>query len=286
MRALLRSLFFVFLFVFGPLVALALIVRAGLRQKPAPFPPYPARPAAPPETIDWPDDLPAPVRHAFETVLGGQPQVITTAVVSGRATLRIANIPLQARFRFIHEAGQNYRHLIEVTLFGRPVMHVNESFINGYARMNLGPMGTFEGTPQLFQAATLGMWSEAIWFPSLLLTDPRLRWVAVDDRHARLYVPSGEREDCFLITFDPITGRIAAFDSLRYRDADASAQMLGWHCAIRSYAAFNGVLVPAVSTIQWSDMQVPWAEWHVEEVVYNADVSAYFGDEGASGAQA
>jgi hypothetical protein len=36
---------------------------------------------------------------------------------------------------------------------------------------------------------------------------------------------------------------------------------------------FNDVLVPRVSSITWSDMSEPWAEWTVEEIVYNADVT-------------
>ncbi len=257
----------------GLMVKLAVLGWLGLRAKPKPFPPYPAQPATPPTPAEWPTDLPAPVRRAFEAVLGSQPQVITSAVISGRAKLRIAGIPLNARFRFIHDAGKSYAHRIEVTWFNLPILRVNESFVDGYARMDLGPMGISEGTPQLFQAATLGLWAESIWLPSLFVTDPRLRWVAVDDTHARLFVPAGDHEEVMLFTFDPLTGRIAAVDSLRYRDADASAQMLGWHCVVDDYARFNGSKVPGESSIQWSDMSYPWAEWTVEEVVYNVDVS-------------
>jgi hypothetical protein len=252
---------------------LLLLVWLGLRQKPQPFAPFAPAPAEPPAPADWPDDLPAPVRRAFEAVLGERPRHITSAVVSGRATLRIGGIPLRGRFRFIHDAGHSYRHQIEVTWFGRPVLRVDESFIDGYAHMDLGPMGVTEGTPELFQAATLGMWAEAIWFPSVLVTDPRLRWVAVDSTHARLYVPAGDREETLLFTFDPLTGRIAAIDALRYRDANAGAQMLGWHCVADAYARYGGVKVPTESSVQWSDASYAWAEWTVEDVVYNVDVS-------------
>lgn len=273
MRRLLRS----------PLVLLPLLFNAllmlwlGLRQRSKPFPPYALISAEPPAPAAWRDDLPAPVRRAFEAVIGPQPRVITSAVISGRATLRIAGIPLQARFRFIHEAGESYRHQIEVTWFDKPFLYVNESFIAGYARMDLGPMGVFEGTPQLFQAATLGLWAEAIWMPSLLVTDPRLRWAAVDDTHARLFVPAGDHEETLLFTFDPLTGRVAAIDALRYRDSDQHAQLLGWHCAIDAYGRFGEVKLPVEASIQWSDMPYPWARWIVDDVIYNIDIS------GASG---
>lgn len=244
----------------------------GLRRTPSPFPPYPLRPPAPPARAEWRADLPAPVRRAFDFMLPDGPRVITSAVISGRATLRINGIPLQSRFRFIHEAGRNYRHYFEVTWFDRTVLRVNESFVDGYARMDLGPIGKFEGTPQLFQAATLGLWAESIWLPSVLVTDPRLRWEAVDETHARLHVPLGDGEDSLLVTFDPETGRIASFDALRYRDAAEGAVKLGWHCLVGQYGSFDGARVPATASIQWSDMKAPWAEWMVEEVVINADV--------------
>ncbi len=255
-----------------PLGLLLALGWLGLRQRPSPFPPYPLRPSAPPAPAEWPAGLPAPVRRAFELMLPDGPRVITSAVVSGRATLRVNGIPLNARFRFIHEAGRNYRHYFEVAWFNRTILRVNESFIEGYARMNLGPIGRFEGTPQLFQAATLGLWAESIWLPSVLVTDPRLRWEASDDTHARLIVPLGESEDSLLVTFDAATGQIISFDAQRYRDATEDAVKLGWRCTVGTYGSFNGVRVPATASIQWGDMKTPWAEWAVEEIIYNADM--------------
>lgn len=267
-----RALAWILLLVLAPISLLLLVLWLGLRWMPQSFPPYARRADAPPAPAEWRDELPAPVRRAFEAVLPNGPRQMTSAVVSGRAVLRIKGLTLKARFRFIHDAGRSYRHYFEVTWFGLPILKANESFIEGYPRMALGPMGTFEGTSTLFQAATLGLWAESIWLPSLLVTDARLRWQAVDETHARLFIPSGAGEDQLLVTFDPITGRIAALDALRYREADDDAMKLGWHCAVGDYAGYNGVLAPRQSSIQWSDMPKPWAEWTVEEIVLNADV--------------
>lgn len=268
-----KKFLWLFLFVVAAPLALLLLIWVGLRQPAAPYPPYPKRPTEPPSPTPWPDDLPAPVRRAFEAVLPHGPQEIRSAVVSGQAVLRINGLPLNARFRFFHEAGQSYRHQFEVTWFNLPVLKADEAFVDGYGKMELGPLGTFEGTKTLEQAATLGLWAESIWLPSVLITDPRLRWQAIDDRRARLYVPLEDGEDQFIVTFNPETGRIASFDALRYRDADEDAVKLGWHCTIHEYGVFNDVLVPRVSSIQWSDQNEPWAEWTVEEIVYNVDVT-------------
>ena len=49
----------------------------------------------------------------------------------------MAGIAFPARFRFIHEAGRGYRHYIEATVFGLPLMKVNERY--------LGPPGAVGG---------------------------------------------------------------------------------------------------------------------------------------------
>ena len=64
----------------------------------------------------------------------------------GRGRLRLPSkggISFPARFRFTHHAGQGYRHYIEATMFGYPVMKINEYYLDGNARMEL-PVGVIE----------------------------------------------------------------------------------------------------------------------------------------------
>ena len=67
-------------------------------------------------------------------------------------------------------------------------MKVNEWYLDGKARMEL-PVGVIENEPKIDMAANLALWGEAIWLPSILITDPRVRWEAIDDTTARLIVP-------------------------------------------------------------------------------------------------
>ncbi len=86
----------------------------------------------------FPPDLPGPVLRFYRQTYGERIPVITSAVITGRATLRpVPGGPtFPARFRFIHEAGRNYRHYIEATWFGLPVLRVNESYLGGVSRRN------------------------------------------------------------------------------------------------------------------------------------------------------
>src|SRR4051812_32419267 len=88
------------------------------------------------------------------------------------------------------------------------------------------PVGVVEG-PKTDSAANLGMWAEAMAFPSIYLTDPGVRWEPIDARSARLVVPAPEGEDGFAVEFDPATGLIARMWTLRYRD-EQDADKLPW----------------------------------------------------------
>jgi len=190
------------------IIALALIILIplllflGLRTPSQPFDPYPeTTPEL--ETLPLPDDLPAPVERYYKAIMGEQAPVIDSAVISTRGKLRVAGITFPTRFRFIHDAGQGYRHYAELTLFGIPVMKINERYLDGRAHMEL-TMGVIENEPKVDMAANLGLWGESIWLPSVYLSDPRVRWQAIDDTTARLVVPFEEGEDSFWSIYDEV----------------------------------------------------------------------------------
>ena len=58
--------------------------------------------------------------------------------------MRIMGITFPTRFRFTHIAGQSYRHYIETTIFGLPLMKVNEHYLDRVGRLEL-PFGMEEG---------------------------------------------------------------------------------------------------------------------------------------------
>lgn len=260
------------LIILAVLLGMGFLVWLGLQVKPAPFSPF----AAGDGSIEYrplPEGLPAPVERFYQQVYGQEIPVIESAVISGRALIKpMGNIRLPARFRFIHEAGQNYRHEIVVTFFGIPIMRVDETYIDGGSRLAL-PFGVVENEPNINQAANLGLWAESIWLPSLFLTDPRVSWQPFDAHTAVLVVPFEDQQERFIVRFNAETGLVDLFEAMRYKEADDAVKTLWISDAIR-WGELDGRLVLLEGGLTWYDDRQPWANFTVEEIVYNQDVTA------------
>jgi hypothetical protein len=259
--------------VAGGAVALAGAGWLGLQVRPASFPAWPEQPA-PPATVPLPSGLPEPVARFYRAIYGADVPVVESAVLTGRADLRVAGLRLPGRFRFIHRAGYDYRHYIEATVYGWPILKVNETYIDGRARLEL-PSGVVENSPKTDQAANLNVWAEAMMgFPSLALTDARARWEPIDQQTARLVVPFGAREDALTARFDPSTGLLAALEASRWKAPESPAP-IGWRAEAAGWTMIDGQRLPSRLALTWADEDVPWLVMTVEEAVYNAEVAAH-----------
>lgn len=253
------------------LVSIILLGWLGLQIQPRSFPAFPTQ-APKLETIPLPERLPVPVERFYRQAYGENIPVIESTVISGRATMRVNGITFPARFRFTHSAGEGYRHYIESTIFGIPIMKVNERYLDGYGRMEL-PFGVFE-SDQINQAANLGLWAESIWLPSIFITDPRVGWESVDDETAILIIPFRQDEQRFIVRFDPETGLLKFMESMRYRDAEGGGKIL-WINEALEWNTVNENLIPSTGAVTWFDEGTPWAVFTVEDIVYNVDIDEY-----------
>jgi hypothetical protein len=242
-----------------------------LQIAPAQFLNVPSGPD-PYEAVGLPTGLPAPVERYLRAVLGDRVPRIESAVLTGRGRLRLSGITLPVRLRFIHATGQAYRHYIEATWFGYPLLRVNERYVDGHARLEL-PTGIVANEPKVDQGANLALWGEqAFWLPSVLITDPRVRWEPVDSTTARLLVPLGETEDSFTVSFDAESGLLRRLEAPRYRSATDPAK-IPWVIEPLGWQTFNGVRLPTPVALTWHDEGSPWLVMSVEDVAYNPDIS-------------
>ena len=260
----------------GAIISLVILIPLllvwGLRIQPQPFAAF-SQPTQTSTAVPLPIDLPDPVARYYQTIMGDEVPVIETAVVTARGTARFAGLTLPSRLRFTHVAGQGYRHYIESTIFGYPLLKVDERYLDGQARMEL-PVGIIENEPKINMAANLGLWGESIWLPSIFITDSRVRWEAIDDTSARLIVPFEDGEDTFTAFFDPETGLLVSMEAMRYREATDEAK-IPWQLDVLAWDNYHGILIPSSSTVTWADEGTPWLIVNIDDVAYNVDVDDY-----------
>ena len=250
----------------------------GLRFEPDPLP-DPDLEARPVDTVPVPHELPAPVARFYEELYGDRMPVVDSAVISGRGHMRIAGMTFPARFRFSHVTGQDYRHYIELTAFGRRLVTVDEHFLDGRGRLEL-PFGVSEG-PNIDQGANLALWAEAVWMPSVWVTDPRASWQPIDDSSARLAVPFRDEVETFTVSFDPATGLLERMESMRFKGAGAAGEdKVLWIIEADNWDVLDRAPVPMRATVTWADEGSPWADLRTEQVVYNPDLRDYIGRDG------
>jgi hypothetical protein len=225
-----------------------------------------------------PADLPSPVARFYRLIYGDALPVIKSFILTGRGHLRFKGVTLPTRLRFIHQAGKDYRHYIETTLWGFPILKVNEHFLNGHSRLAL-PFGVVENEPQVDQAANLGLWSETMMFPAVYLATTGVRWEPIDQTSARLIVPFKDAEDVFTVFFNHDTGLITKMEAMRWKEA-GDEQKTPWQAQALAWGDVQGWQMPTLFAAQWMDEQTPWLVASIEDVTWNVDVSDLITAEG------
>jgi hypothetical protein len=188
-------------------------------------------------------------------------------------------VKLPARFLFVHNTGKDYRHYIEATWFGIPLLKVNEGYLDGKSFFE-SPMGQIYDDASTNQAANLAVWAEAAWFPSIWVTDSRVHWEAVNDTTALLFIPFEDQEENFVMRFNPDTSLLDSMEAMRFRDSGPQAKKILWITRNIDGKKIKGAQLDAIGTATWLDQGKPWATFTLEEVSYNVDVSKYIRQKG------
>ncbi len=251
----------------GGIIALISIAWAGLQIPPRNFPP----PTDQPQdlgTVAAPANLPTPVHRYFQVAFGERVPRVESMVAWGRARAQFG-IWMPLRFLLYHRPGQAFERDMEVTWFGIPVLKALDRYIKGKGMT--GPINNLDTGPKVDQGANLILWAEATFYPSLLITDPRIHWEAIDETSARLVFPFGDQQDTLVFHFDAQTGLVTRTSALRYQGKNGDK--VPWFAEIQSWQTIHGMKLPKRVAVTWENQREPWSYWSFDGIIWNVDIS-------------
>lgn len=136
--------------------------------------------------------------------------------------------------------------------------------------LSLFPIANTQGK-EIDQGTMVRYLAELSWFPSAALSD-YLRWEQTGSSTARVTMTYGGISASGIFTFDA-NGDVLSFEAKRYYDRKSGPTLEEWyiHNDPDGYKTFEGVRVPAKSTVTWKleDGDLTWLTLDVVNVHYN-----------------
>jgi len=118
--------------------------------------------------------------------------------------------------------------------------------------------------PKFSQGELLRWLGECVWFPTALLPGERLRWEAIDDRHAKLIYEYHKSLVYYIVTFND-ENEIAQLETRRYMGGKS---LETWTGKISDYQSAGQMLIPRTIQAAW---QLPDRE-HIYAIFKLTDI--------------
>ncbi len=255
----------------GIVAILLIIVWLGFQIESKSFSPYPEK-TRDAGAVNVSPEIPEPVKRYSEAAAGSHVPVIRSAVVWGKAKVRMNGIWMPVRFKEFNLAGHSFHRYLEVTWFGWTILKVNDVYRNGKGFTKIeGMLNKTETGEKIDQGSNLSLWGEIVFTPSVAITDTSARWEAVDDERVRLVIPYGEQYDSLDFKFDLKTGLITRISAMRYKGQNE--EKTPWLVNITEWMTSHYIKIPSRFSVTWEDEGSPWSYWTVEDMEYNVDIT-------------
>lgn len=211
-------------------------------------------------------DLPAPVQRYFRFALPDGYPLITSARLRHGGQIKVGENwqDIQGEEYFtINPPGYVWRGRMSIATGV-------DYYVQGEGGLFVGILGAIpvvDATGENYnQGELMRLVTELTVFPTALLPSDALRWLPVDETHARLLFKDHKVEIDVLVEFAD-DGRIISFEGERYRDTATEAW--GGYCA--EYHEMNGVQVPTYFEAAWKPegRDEPYVRFKITEIEYN-----------------
>ena len=195
-----------------------------------------------------------------------------TAALEGRARFRREGrglwLPIEAVMW--HELGRHHVADLRVGLGPLTVVRVMDGFVDdaGFSRV----AHTLDLGPEVDPAAALFMWAAAILFPPAWETRDDVEWSSIDATTADLALPQGGERIPARMDFDPDSGYPSRFSAERHKGV--GTRPVEWIVDYGDWkTTSDGVLLPGLATVTWSDEPGPWFRMWIERANPGCDVA-------------
>lgn len=216
------------------------------------------------------DDLPAPVRSYFQTVLKDGQALIASARLQHRGSFNMSETGEQwKRFSSVqrvitHRPGFLWDAKIAM-MPGLPV-HVHDAYVAGEGILHASLLGLtsmvdIRGTGDVARGELLRYLAEAVWYPTALLPSQGVVWKAVDDHSADATLSDGKLSLTLRFHFgdDGLVDTVSA--ESRGRTVQGHVMQTPWQGRFWDYQSHNGMRVPMQGEVAWVLPDGPHPYW-------------------------
>ena len=127
--------------------------------------------------------------------------------------------------------------------------------------------------PEVDEGALVRYLGEMVFFPTAFVD--QVRWEAIDDESARVFLSDEELEVCAVCTFDSSTGRMVSMVAERWRDEDGFYRKVAWSMPFDEYASHSGFMIPTDCAAIWhiGDDEFEYARLQILDVEFDVEPS-------------
>jgi hypothetical protein len=206
------------------------------------------------------DGLPTPVQNYFRAVLThGQP-IVSGVIVELTGTFNMSETrekwkPFKSRQRIITRRPGflwegRIRMMPGLTAWAHDAYVSGEGILHA-TLLGLVPLANLRGTRQMAQGELMRFLAETAWYPTALLPNQGVHWVATDSTSAEATLQDGETTVRLLFRFGD-SGLIESVRAqARGRAVRGAVIPTPWECRWMDYEFRDGMRIPLEGEVAW-----------------------------------
>jgi hypothetical protein len=224
------------------------------------------------------EGLPEPVRRYLALAIPeGRPRV-RRARFTQAGVFRTRDEPEQWQpFRAVQQVTTSPPGFVwDATVRMAPLLsaRVVDAYRHGSGVLRARLLGVFTvadaAGPEVDSGELMRYLAAAIWYPTALAPNERLRWQAVDERSAIAVLHDSGREVAMKFCFDD-NGLVSHIEAERFRVEKGRSRKIPWRTYCSRYEVRGGLRIPLEARVAWClpEAELEYFRGRIEEIEYD-----------------